>query len=565
LKIAERLSAEPHSGELLIGVPEHGSHIAELTEELFALNHVYTSSTELDSDRVAAREINARIEALRAEIDDLLRDAFLSAKWFWRGKKTADMGGQALSTLASTVIGTLYPKAPILLSELINRESPSSNSVKARRDLMYRMLANCQEEKLGYTGYSADAGLYFTILQSTTVHRQENGVSGFYRPLSTGRGSDLQPLWDATKQRVLSKRSEIQLSELYKKWSDAPFGVKAGVAPVLALAFFLSNQGSLAVYHEGSFIPDMGPLQVDEWLQDPAKIVWKFVEADATNKNILASIGQFVSARLGRPVASEPLEVSRGLVSLVYALPGWTKKTSNLSERTRSIRQILLHASDPHRVLFTDIAGALGREAHGTSFSAALEACIAELYDAYPKLLRRVEMLLFQTLSHGASVAELNERGLGVAGISGDFRLDAFSTRLAHYQSCEQDIESLMSLAVSKPSREWTDQDVEAAIMQLGAWSMAFRQAEALAPLQNRAATRHALAVVFGPADGNKTLSRIVEVSARERKKVAILAREILDSRKTASASKNVFLAALAEAGASLVAELGRQENSSGD
>jgi hypothetical protein len=101
--------------------------------------------------------------------------------------------------------------------------------------------------------------------------------------------------------------------------------------------------------------------------------------------------------------------------------------------------------------------------------------------------------------------------------------------------------------------------------MQLGAWSMAFRQAEALAPLQNRAATRHALAVVFGPADGNKTLSRIVEVSARERKKVAILAREILDSLKTASASKNVFLAALAEAGASLVAELGRQENSSGD
>jgi hypothetical protein len=565
LKIAEKLSADVENGELLIGIPEHGSHIAELSEELFALKHVYASSKELDSDRVAAREISAKIEALQAEIDDLLRDAFSSAQWFWRGAKVEYKRGQSLSTLASKVVEYVYPDRPILLSELINRESPSSNSVKARRDLMYRMLANWGEDRLGYTGFSADAGLYFTILQSTTLHRQENSIVGFFSPLATERGAELRPLWSDTKRRVLKRGAETTLSDLYERWSDPPFGVKAGVAPVLALAFFLANKSSLAVYHSGSFVPDMGTLQVDEWLQDPTRIILRFVEADTAKKNVLAGISNFVSARLERIVAAEPLEVSRGLVSLVLALPGWTKRTTNLSERTRNIRHILLHASDPHRVLFTDLAGALSNDARAGDFSDALEDCLKELHDAFPNMLQKVEKLLLESLRHDSSIHDLNERGRTVAGITGDFRLDAFATRLAHYRSYAQDLESLIGLAVSKPARDWTDQDIESAIMQIGAWAMAFRQAEALAPIQNRATTRHAFAVVFGPGDSSKTLSRMIDVSAQERRRAAVLAKELLKSRKTAGASKDVFLAAIAEAGAILVAEMGKQENPGGD
>jgi hypothetical protein len=146
-----------------------------------------------------------------------------------------------------------------------------------------------------------------------------------------------------------------------------------------------------------------------------------------------------------------------------------------------------------------------------------------------------------------------------VVGITGDFRLEAFATRLLHYRSWEQDLEPLVSLAVSKPARDWTDQDIEAAIMQLGAWSMSFRQVEALAPIQNRAATRHALAVVFGPADGSKTVSRVIEISMHERKNVTAIARQILATRKVGNTTKQILLAALAEAGATLVTELDQE------
>ena len=309
-KLAQSLSKEKNE-ELLIGVPEHGTQIAELAEDLLALQHVYTSSTELDSDRVAAREVNARIESLRFELDELLRNAFLAAQWYWRGKLVSIPCSQSLSALASFVVKKRYPKAPVLLSELLNRESPSSNSVKARRDLMYRMLANRAEERLGYAGYSADVGLYFTLVHSTTLHRVEDGVWGFHPPNPVDRGESLEALWSATNSRVLTKGSSTSLSELYKVWSAKPFGLKAGVCPVIALAFFLCNEQSLALYQDGLFVPEITPLHIDEWLQDPSRNEWRFVEATTSEKDTLESLAEFLSDRLGRNVPAECLNVSR--------------------------------------------------------------------------------------------------------------------------------------------------------------------------------------------------------------------------------------------------------------
>jgi hypothetical protein len=192
-------------------------------------------------------------------------------------------------------------------------------------------------------------------------------------------------------------------------------------------------------------------------------------------------------------------------------------------------------------------------------FSAALVQTILELSGAFNRVLAEVEARLFQALRHDFDLNVLHERARVVAGISGDFRLDAFATRLGTYTSRDRDLEPLISLAVNKPSREWTDRDIEAAVLQLGEWSLAFRRVEALAPLRNRPASRHALAVVFGTADGKGTVSRVIEVSSAERIKVTQLAQEILAAR-VRTISREVYLAAVAEAGASLVSEIGSEE-----
>lgn len=542
-----RKLADSYSDEgVVLGVPREASRIAETARELFALQRVYSNSTELESDKVAAREIDARIAALKTEVEDLLRDSFATAKWYWNSPNNELLQSKSLSMIASAVAETRYHQAPVLLSELINRDAPSSNSVKARRDLMHRMLTRAADANLGYEGYPADAGMYFSILKGTGLHSMSEAGWGFGIPPNGGSGRRLKGMWKAADRLLLHKGGACLLSDLFSVWSAPPFGVKAGVLPLLALAYFLANQRSIALYHEGVFIPNLTEVHVDEWLQDSSRIEWKYFEIDAIQQEMLAGLGKALSKFVGRKVLERPLDLARALVSLVLDLPEWTKRTTQLSSDARQVRQALLRASDPHRVLFMDLPALLDGDS-ATSVTNSIARCIAELYEAYPKMLRSVEAQVLRMLDHRGTVSDLANRGRTVSGISGDFRLDAFALRLASYSEAIEDIEAMISLSVNKPARDWTDRDIEQAFVQLGTWAFEFRKVETLAPLRDRPATRHAFAVLFGAGDGTAATSRSFDISTSDIQTVRHLAKQI---EATASGvGLEVFLAALAEAG----------------
>ena len=198
---------------------------------------------------------------------------------------------------------------------------------------------------------------------------------------------------------------------MYQIWSAPPFGVKAGVAPVLALAFFLANQGALALYHDGMFVPEIGTLQIDEWLQEPKRIVWRFVESDSGKKGILSVISDFLSSRLKRAIASEPLEVSRALVSLVLALPGWTKRTITISEQARAIRQILSKRQRPPSSVVHRYSIGLEGEVARNRLQRRAGGMPDRTASAFPKALSRVETVPFEALCHDGNIENLNKRG----------------------------------------------------------------------------------------------------------------------------------------------------------
>lgn len=553
--LAKRLSAKREGAELVVGISEEGARIVEAATELFALEHVFKTRTELDTDRIAAREISARVDALTAELEDLLRDSFLSAKWFWHEQRIEKGARGGLSTIASTVAECVYSQAPVFMSELINRDNPSSNSVKARRDLMHRMLSHADQERLGYEGYPPDAGMYAALIRATMCHRQkDDGVWAFQKPDGRMHGSALLPLWRATDKRLLKKNAALNLSELYSLWEAPPYGVKAGVMPIIALAYYLANRKQLALYHDGVFTPELTAVHVDEWLQEPSRAQWRFVEINATEQGLLTSLSSALSAVLGRPVSADSLDSARALVALVLALPEWTKRTSSVSKNAELVRQSLLRANDPHRVLFLDLPTMLGN-GDLNALSSILLNSLQELNDAYRVMLRSVEAQVLASLDHRSTLDILRLRGKTVSGISGDFRLDAFALRLSEYQGLDSDIESLIALAASKPSKDWTDRDIQGALIQLSQWSIDFRRIETLAPMKNRPATRQSFAVIFGQSGGNKTVSTSFDVGVEHSATIAGYLKLIRDQKPKDSSERKLFLAALVALGAELASE----------
>jgi hypothetical protein len=165
-------------------------------------------------------------------------------------------------------------------------------------------------------------------------------------------------------------------------------------------------------------------------------------------------------------------------------------------------------------------------------------------------ILKRTLESLDAPLDSTADIELLRRRSANVMGISGNLQLDAFAMRLTSIASDTSDttaVEGLLSLALNKPPRDWTDRDIDAALIQLANWALQFRQIEAVSAVQGRAPTRNAFAVVFGIGNQGKSVVETFDVSPSEERRIDQITDTLMLQLK--GVPRDVFLAALAQAG----------------
>jgi hypothetical protein len=532
LATIQELSISNGDLPVILGASENGKRVTDLSHDLAATERVFTTKTELEGDSVARRELASRISSLRGALQEELADAFRSATWFQHGRKLNDEQNVTISAIASSIAENIFHQTPLINSELINRDDLSSNIVKARRELMYRMLSESSVSKLGYEAYPADAGLYYTVLNKPGLHMNRRRLGwGFGKPNDDGAvGSTYVELWNHTEKVFKNADDKLGLDEVYALWESAPYGLKKGVMPILALAFFLANKAHIAIYFDNVFTPDINAVIIDELLNDPKLIKFKYVSAGGNKSSLAKEIAEKVLTLHLPSVdtrAISPLDTARGLVSIVVSLPNWTKRTNNVSESAQEVRAMLLKASDPNKVLFADLPTILGSESE-TDLVKKLSSVIDELQSAYPAKLSEIRKIVLDSLQHGAgSVEDLRDRARSVKGITGNFQVESFATRLEEFDDSDNAVESLISNAINKPSHSWVDRDLDAAIIQLGSLSMDFRKAEALAGLRGRDSARKVFNLVLSAGQGND-LSRTVEVSKIDQSKIDATVMQIL-------------------------------------
>lgn len=548
-----RTSSRRKPWPVLIGIPRNHVRIEELSTELVALEAV-KDRHELQGDAVARREVHARLASARANLEEQLQAAVTNAQWFDGGDEAIE-GGSRLSPIASNLAHELYSSSPHVWSELVNRDNLSTNSVKARRDLLHRMLDHEASEHLGIEGFPAERGLYETLLRSTGLHRQDaNGQWRFLPPVKADKAG-LVGLWEATKSLFANAATRVKASDILELWNAPPYGVKAGIQPVIFTAFLLAHNANIAVYKDGMFIPHLTDADIDEYLQEPSRFSLRWVLIDEEKTRILRGIASILTEVGHATEARDPLEAARGLVALVFNLPIWTQRTHQLSETARAVRDTLLKASDPHKVLFVDLVALLDTN-DGEAYVNALRSPVAELAGAYEAMLRRVDAAMLEALDAPADQLDrLRARAESVSGVTGDLRQDSFATRLAKHDGSRGSIEGILSLAANKPPRDWTDRDIDAAMLEISKVALRFRQAEAFVSVKGRKPNSEAFAVVIGAGSGTKIISRSFAITDRHRQAVESKADEIADQLRKQGLGTEVLLAILAKAGMQLTAD----------
>ena len=548
--------------DLVIGVPQEAWNFTSLVRELLAIEQVRDESPELQGDRVARREIEARVSALRGLIESELDQAFGAALWYAKDRPSKCFTEAELNGLASDLAGRRFHASPRLNNELLNRVKPSSNAVAARNFLLRKMAMNEGRERLGIDGFPAEGGLFASLLEATGLYRQTSDGWRFVVPTLEGNDPcNLSPAWrEATAFLESNKHRTVSVAEIYDVWRSPPFGIKDGVLPVLAVAFIQSMRRQLAFYRQNVFQARVTDLDADYLAKDSSDVQLRWMDLSDGSRRLLSDMAGIVRAldKENNLTDLEPIDVAKGLVAIHYHLPPWVGRTQGLSANAKRVRQLFKQASDPNRLIFNDIPQLLSNGMESSQgdtlryVSDNVREGLTELQQAYPAMLHRLrETLLAELQVPNASapmLAELRARAENIRELGGDHRIEAFLIRLAQFTGTDEDMEGLASLAANKPPRNWVDTDIDRTTVELADMAQRFMRVEAYSHVKGRSNKRHSMAVTVGMSGRPTTIHDEFDVLSLDRPQVDALISEMNRALKdTGEERRNIILAALAE------------------
>lgn len=568
--VCRRAVNQPREWDIVVGSPQETWDVTSLAQELSALERLSNETPELQGDRVARREVEARLAALQGRLESELDRAFDNARWYQRQQLARPRARAELNSLASDLADARFAKSPRLHNELLNRIKPSSNAVGAQKTLLRRMVLNEGQERLGIVGFPAEGALFASLLETTSLYRKTGNGWNFAAPTAGEYDPcNLAPAWQGATELLKSQANRtVAVSEIYDIWRSAPFGIKDGVLPVLVVAFILSGRRALAVYRHGIFQARLSDLEMDYLAKDPDDIQLRWMDLSDVSRRLLSDMADLVRELDGENQLTdlEPIDVARGLVAIYDRLPSWVVHTQRLSGNAKRVRQLFKQANDPNKLIFDDIPHVLGdgveigEKEILRRIANQMQEGLAELRQAHPALLHRMqETLLVELEVPNASppmLAELRARAENIRQLGGDHRLEAFVVRLAQFQGSEDEMESLASMASNKPLRNWVDSDIDRAMIELADLAQRFIRTELFAHVKHRSDKRHAMAVVVGMNGRQTPLHDEFDITDLECERVNALINQVDGAlQDSGEKRRNVILAALAELSARYLKE----------
>lgn len=535
---------EKDESNSVVGIPHNRAEIYDLIQEISALDKI-ESHQELSGDSVARKELLERRRVSVEKIKRAISISMVNAKWYHR-RAISGEDSNNVSQLCSNIADRIYSHTPKISSELINRDVLSSNSVKARKTLLYKMLESEAIEDLGIDGYPAEKGLYLTCLKVTEIHQfdHKKGLWVFSKPVSSDNAISF--LWEEAMNLINSGEGKINVSDIYSLWSKPPFGVKDGLLPVLFWAFYFANKSKLGLYKDQYYVPNVDEVMLDESLQNIARFELQGIEITEDRKRLLKGISS-VLQNLNYKVAEQasPLEAARTLVALIHRLPKWTRSSRQFPKETLKLRDELGRASDPHKVIFHDISSIYGTDCIEIILE-KLQRSLNDLVSAYPNLLKELSALLFKELDE-SDIKRLNERAMVIKDTASTLSDNAFIGRISIFDGSEHALKNVLGAIVEKKTDDWTDFDVVAAKNRIAEFSSRFRKLETLAHIHGLDNQRESVAIVYStPRKG--LIETSIEMDNKRQSELAVLGAQILGNLKVSNLPRHEQLSVLISA-----------------
>jgi len=461
--------------------------IREAVGEVMALEQVQKSAQELHSDPVAKREFSERYNAAVKRKEELLTkiiDSPEKQQWFWKYEKLSITNKRALQGVLSNVLEEIYNACPDLKNELVNRDTPSAQANAARNKLLQAMLNNETKPDLDIDKFPPEKAIYRSVLRETGLHKKlENGEWGFVEP---SKKSSFYQAWKRIDTFLEStEKQEKSFTELNKELMAAPFGIKAGVLPIVYIAAYLAYQHELAIYENRRYKPFITEEMLERFVKQPNEFTFQRFRIEGLKASLFKQYSKVIfNDDQQRPL----LDLAQSLAIFMGGLPEFTKKTRReISNKAVAVRSAFNLAKSPEILLIEALPKALGFDKLNEDatkqdfekFAASLTEALRELKNAYNTLLEKQKQYLAQAFRFEATLERAELRRLiygychGLENYTVDTQgLRAFIIRLTKKPGPDGEwFENILMFLGQKPSSKWDDSDQDKAEYRLSDFS----------------------------------------------------------------------------------------------
>ncbi|WP_067469965.1 hypothetical protein [Actinomadura macra] len=486
---------------VLIGTTNDPPAILDVGITLVALKELRQDDT---LDHVAVREIEERVADLSYVIGSKLDEAFnpRSPQSTWHlwdeGIDTetpprTSIGARSYASLVSNACDEVYPDTPHIRNEMLGRHELTSNGARARRELLTALLQRTGRPLLDFDKdrYTPERAMYHGVVEYLGLHRANGQADvsqlddftthGVSRP-DPNKNPTVMAVWKTLDEALSNATRPTPIGEIYHQLMAPPYGVKAGIVPILMVTALILRAGDVAVFEEGSYCNRLTPETVERLLADtgPDRFTVKAAPIGKGQRRLVAgrlASSLDVDAPRSRAARNpQLLAVTRAMLERVMVLQPYAAQTKRLSSEALKIREALSAATDPDELVFGALPKALDLkpilvntpkdEQAADAYVSRLTAAIDELSDASTTLRQEVVAVIAQEFRLPAKLDELRsgltERLRGFANVSLELNLQGFVSRVLNQSLPDEDwLDPIIIRLTNKALGDWTDRDVE--------------------------------------------------------------------------------------------------------
>ncbi len=506
LEFVKELRVKQHSN-WLVAVPCPLNHLTNLVQEVQRWEWIFTNTPELNADKFAREEVSRQKAAARLQLEKRIQSYVgfktftgqMMLEWFHEGLPLKIKDGRELLSTLSRIFDKVYDHAPRIHSELVNRRNLSSAAAAARMRLIERMLTNPGIKFLGMIPEKKppEMSMYLSVLENTGLHHMEENRWRIGEPNNEiDKKCNVLPTVQRIREIVLEKPdSRVNIASLFTELRKPPYGVRDGLIPLFLTVFAIAHEKDVAFYKDGTFLRELTGETMLVLTKAPERFDIQYCKIEGVRAELFQRLLTALDVRGAARREFELLDMVKQLCIFVAQLPTYVLNTKKLSGTTLAVRDTILNAREPVKLLFTELPKACGFEpvqAETTAsktvpvFVKALRAALDDLKVAFPELQDRLRKELRAAFDLPGTFEQfrtaLSTRSEQILLTITEPKLRAFCLRLMDDSLPESDwLESIASYLALKPPSKWHDEEEDFFSYELSQYVARFHRVESIA------------------------------------------------------------------------------------